>query len=50
MEVQLNTLYVATRRATVRRDHLTLRVEVERQTRLTVPVHQLEQGYPPLSK
>ena len=42
MEVQLNTLYVATRRATVRRDHLTLRVEVEKQTRLTVPVHQLE--------
>jgi CRISPR-associated protein Cas1 len=42
MEVQLNTLYVATRRAVVRRDHLTLRVEVEKQTRLTVPVHQLE--------
>lgn len=42
MEVQLNTLYVATRRSIVRRDHLTLRVEVEKETRLTVPVHQLE--------
>ena len=27
MDVQLNTLYVVTRGATVRRDHLTLRVE-----------------------
>ena len=42
MEVQLNTLYVVTRKATVRRDHLTVRVEVERQTRLAVPIHQLE--------
>jgi CRISPR-associated protein Cas1 len=42
MEVQLNTLYVMTRKATLRRDHLTIRVEVERQTRLTVPIHQLE--------
>jgi CRISPR-associated protein Cas1 len=42
MDVQLNTLYVVTRAATLRRDHLTVRVEVERQTRLTVPIHQLE--------
>jgi CRISPR-associated protein Cas1 len=42
MDIQLNTLYVVTRGAVLRRDHLTLRVEVERQTRLTVPIHQLE--------
>ena len=42
MDVQLNTLYVVTRGAAVRRDGLTLQVVVERQTRLTVPVHQLE--------
>jgi len=42
VDVQLNTLYVVTRGAVVRRDHLTLRVEVERQVRLTVPIHQLE--------
>jgi CRISPR-associated protein Cas1 len=42
MDVQLNTLYVVTRGATVRRDHLTLQVVVDRQARLTVPVHQLE--------
>ena len=42
MEVQLNTLYVVTRKATLRRDHLTVQVVVERKTRLTVPIHQLE--------
>lgn len=42
MDVQLNTLYVVTRGATVRRDHLTLQVLVDGQVRLTVPVHQLE--------
>jgi CRISPR-associated protein Cas1 len=42
MDVQLNTLYVVTRAATLRRDHLTVRVEVERQARLVVPIHQLE--------
>jgi hypothetical protein len=40
VDVQLNTLYVVADRATVRRDHLTLQVEVERQVRLSVPVHQ----------
>ena len=42
MEVQLNTLYVVTRAAALRRDHLTVRVVVERQARLVVPIHQLE--------
>jgi CRISPR-associated protein Cas1 len=41
VEVQQNTLYVVTRGATLRRDHLTIRVCVERQTRLVVPIHQL---------
>ena len=35
-------VYVVTRGAAVRRDGLTLQVVVERQTRLTVPIHQLE--------
>jgi CRISPR-associated protein Cas1 len=42
VEVQLNTLFVVTRKATVRRDHLTLKVVVENATRLTVPIHQLD--------
>jgi CRISPR-associated protein Cas1 len=42
VEIQLNTLYLVTRGAVVRRDHLTLRVEVEKQTRLVVPIHHLE--------
>lgn len=42
MDVQLNTLFVVTRKATVRRDHLTLKVLVENVTKLTVPIHQLD--------
>lgn len=42
MEVQLNTLFIVTRGATVRRDHLTLKVVVEKQTKLTIPIHQLD--------
>jgi CRISP-associated protein Cas1 len=42
MDVQLNTLYVVTRGATIRKDHLTVQVEVDRQVRLAVPIHQLE--------
>ncbi len=42
MDVQLNTLYVVTRGASLRRDHLTVTVWVERQRRLAVPIHQLE--------
>jgi len=42
VEVQLNTLYVVTRGATLRRDHLTIRVIVERQERLAIPIHLLD--------
>jgi CRISPR-associated protein Cas1 len=42
VEVQLNTLFVMTRGATIRRDHLTLKILVERVTKLTVPIHQLD--------
>lgn len=42
MEVQLNTLFVVTRGATLRRDHLTIQVLIERKPRLAVPIHQLE--------
>ena len=42
MDVHLNTLYIVSRGASVRRDHLTLTVWVERQCRLAVPIHQLE--------
>jgi CRISPR-associated protein Cas1 len=42
VEVQLNTLFVVTRKATVRRDHLTLKVLFENITKLTVPIHQLD--------
>ncbi len=42
MDVQLNTLFVVTRGATVRRDHLTLEVVVDKRTKLTVPIHQLD--------
>jgi len=42
VEVQLNTLFVVTRQATVRRDHLTLQVIVEKKVKLTVPIHQLD--------
>jgi CRISPR-associated protein Cas1 len=42
MELQQNTLYVMTQGAYVRRDHLTVQVEVEGKTRLGVPLHNLE--------
>jgi CRISP-associated protein Cas1 len=42
MDVQLNTLYLVTRKAVLRRDHLALRVEVDRVVKLSVPIHQLE--------
>ena len=41
VEIQ-NTLYLTTPKTVVHRDHLTLRVEIERQTRLRVPIHHLE--------
>jgi CRISPR-associated protein Cas1 len=42
VDIHLNTLYVVTRGASLRRDHLTVTVWVERQRRLAVPIHQLE--------
>jgi CRISP-associated protein Cas1 len=42
MEVQLNTLYIMTRGASVQRDHLTVQVTVEKKSRLAVPIHHLE--------
>ncbi len=42
MAIVQNTLYLTTPGTVVRRDHLTLRVEIEKQTRLTVPIHHLE--------
>ena len=37
-----NTLYLTTPGTVVVRDHLTLRVEIEKETRLIVPIHHLE--------
>lgn len=42
MDVQLNTLYILTRGATVRRESETLQVVTDGTVRLTVPIHQLE--------
>jgi CRISPR-associated protein Cas1 len=42
VEIQLNTLYIVTRGASLRRDHLTVTVWVEKERRLAVPIHQLE--------
>ena len=42
MAIIQNTLYLTTSGTVVHRDHLTLRVEIEKQTRLTVPIHHLE--------
>ena len=42
MAIVQNTLYLTTPGTVVARDHLTLRIEIERQTRLIVPIHHLE--------
>jgi CRISPR-associated protein Cas1 len=42
MEIQLNTLYVVTRKAVILRDHLTLQITLDRKVKLAVPIHQLE--------
>ena len=42
MAVIQNTLYLTTPGTVVVRDHLTLRIEIEKETRLTVPIHHLE--------
>jgi CRISPR-associated protein Cas1 len=42
MELKLNTLYVLTQGAYLHHDHQTVKVEVEQETRLTVPLHHIE--------
>ncbi len=42
MAIIQNTLYLTTPGTVVLRDHLTLRIEIEKETRLTVPIHHLE--------
>jgi CRISP-associated protein Cas1 len=42
MEIRQNTLYVLTQGAYIRRDHLTVQVEVDGIVRLAVPIHNLE--------
>lgn len=42
MEIKQNTLYLTSEGSYVSRDHLTLRVEVEKQLKLAVPIHHLE--------
>ena len=42
MEIKQNTLYLTTPNAYVSRDYLNLRVEIEREVKLTVPIHHLE--------
>jgi CRISPR-associated protein Cas1 len=42
MEIKQNTLYLTTPKTYVSRDHLNLKVEVEKETKLSVPIHHLE--------
>lgn len=42
MEIKQNTLFLTTENTYVNRDHLTLRIEVEKQLKLAVPIHHLE--------
>ena len=42
MDIQLNTLFVVTRSACVRRESETLQVSIDRKVRLTTPISQLE--------
>lgn len=42
MEIKQNTLYLTTAGSYVARDHLNLKVEIEREVKLTVPIHLLE--------
>ena len=42
MRVHQNTLYVQTQGAYIRRDHETLKVMIEREAKLSVPLHHLE--------
>ncbi|MFN0120858.1 MAG: type I-C CRISPR-associated endonuclease Cas1c [Blastocatellia bacterium] len=42
MDIRQNTLFLTTENTYVGRDHLTLRIEIDKQLRLAVPVHHLE--------
>jgi CRISP-associated protein Cas1 len=42
MEIKQNTLYLTTPNSYVSRDHLNLKIEVDRQLKLSVPIHHLE--------
>jgi len=42
VDIQLNTLYVFTPGSYLRRDHRTVVVEVEKETRLALPIHNLD--------
>ncbi|HLG14536.1 MAG TPA: type I-C CRISPR-associated endonuclease Cas1c [Blastocatellia bacterium] len=42
MEIKQNTLYLTTQGSYVSRDHLNLRVEVDHELKLSVPIHHLE--------
>ncbi len=42
MDIRQNTLYLTSENTFVARDHLTLRVEVERELKLAIPIHHLE--------
>lgn len=42
MEIRQNTLYLTTAGTYVSRDHLTLRIEVDRELKLALPIHHLE--------
>ena len=42
MEIKQNTLFLTTENTHVSRDHLTLRIEIEKQLKLALPIHHLE--------
>ncbi len=42
MEIHQNTLYVMTQGAYLHREHLTLQVKIEREVRLSVPIHHID--------
>lgn len=42
MEIKQNTLYLTTQGSYISRDHLNLKIEVEKEVRLSVPIHHIE--------
>src|SRR5262245_41954937 len=42
MEIKQNTLYLTTPKSYVSRDHLNLKIEIDREVKLSVPIHHLE--------